>query len=361
MPPPTLQAIDRAFRDGVLELSAPPTRFYLNLTERCSLRCRHCITRAPELTASGAARDMSLEVVEALRPHLAHATYVGFPHAGEPLIAPALEPVLRALQEERARTGARPADTVVHLLTNGLALTEERFARLCGLGVCSWSVSMDGMSPQTNDRLRLGGHIERLLEQLQAITHLKRTSFPSVRLGVAWTVTRSNLHEVPQLLEWAAATGLDWVKLEEVFPLNPDAALEADLAPQRLLAALAEARAAAAALGVRLLEHVFETPVFKCRLGSDPEMARFSLLDDFANRMEINGCRLPYELVCIEPDGDLKPLSFHHPVGGNLLREGLSATWSSARFFEARAQMRAERPCGGGPATCSSDPGPDRW
>ena len=181
-----LARVDAAFRQGPLDAVAPPTRFYLNLTERCSLRCRHCITRAPELTASGQARDMTAEVVEALRPHLGHAAYVGFPHAGEPLLAPMLEPLLRALKAER---GDEP--TVVHLLTNGLALTEERFDRLCELGVRSWSISLDGMTAATNDTLRLGSRIDELLPRLSALCALKRARHSDARLGVAFTLTRS--------------------------------------------------------------------------------------------------------------------------------------------------------------------------
>jgi len=351
-----LARVDIAFREGALSNDAPPTRFYLNLTERCSLRCRHCLTLAPQKTASGEARDMSREVVEALRAHLAHAAYVGFPHAGEPLLSPALEPVLEALQEARA---GEP--TVVHLLSNGLALTEERFVRLASLGVNSWSVSVDGMSAATHDSLRLGSRIAELLPRLRSLSALRKDRFASARLGVAWTITRSNLSEIPQLVEYAAQAGLDWVKLEEMFPLNPDAQGEADIAPQTLRGALEAARRQAKSLDVRLLEHVFEVQVWRCRLEADATMARFSRLDDFANRMEINPCRLPFELVCVEPDGDLKPQSFHAPAAGNLLRDGLAACWTGPGFQSARAQVRATRLCGPGPTCCGADPGPEEW
>jgi MoaA/NifB/PqqE/SkfB family radical SAM enzyme len=351
-----LAQVDASLREGAPATLAPPTRFYLNLTERCPLRCRHCLTRAPQKTASGEARDMSMSVVDALRPHFAHAAYLGFPHAGEPLVSPALEPVLLALREARA---GEP--TAVHLLTNGLALTKERFLHLSGLGVNSWSISIDGMTAATHDALRVGSSIEQLLSRLRSLCLLREASHKDARVGVAWTITRANIGEIPQLLEFSAASGLDWVKLEEMFAHDETSHAEAQIAPEHLRLALEEARAQAKSLGVRLLEHVFETAVWKCRLDSDEPMARFSRLDDFANRMEINPCRLPYELVCVEPDGDLKPMSFHAPAAGNLLREGLPACWNAAPFAEARSQARARRLCGEGPATCGSDPGPERW
>jgi len=121
---------ENAFREGLVELTTPPTVFYLNLTERCQLACAHCITHAPQTTAEGRARSLEPQMLEALAPHLAHARYVGFTHSGEPLLSPALVPFLQTL---RAQRQAEP--TVVHVITNGMAVTERRFVELCELGI----------------------------------------------------------------------------------------------------------------------------------------------------------------------------------------------------------------------------------
>jgi len=352
-----LAAVDREFREGRLELSVPPPRLYLNLTERCSLGCRQCITGAPELTARGAARDMTPEVVAALRPHLAHVSYLGFPHAGEPLIAPMLEPVLEALREER-----RGAFTVVHLLTNGLALTERRFRELVRLGVNSISVSMDGMSARTHDALRVGSRIEQLKPRLEGLARLRSAEDLDVRLGIAWTVTRSNLDEVPLLLQWASETSIDWVKLEEVFPNNLVAHAEGALEPSRLGSEVQRALAEADRLGLRLLEHVFDKECWGCQPPPDPSTVRFSQLDSYANRMDILPCRLPWELACVEPDGALKPVSFDHPAAGSIVHEDLRRLWNFGPFLEARAASKSRRLCrASGNATCPPDPGPVAW
>ncbi|MHB8874445.1 MAG: radical SAM protein [Myxococcaceae bacterium] len=348
-----LVQIDRDFRAALPLAAAPPTRFYVNLSDRCQLRCRHCITRAPELTAAGQARDLGPEVVEALRPHLAHAAYLGFTHAGEPLIAKALVPLLTALGQARA---GRPM--VVHLLTNGMALSEARFAELVGLGVCSWSVSIDGMSPATHDALRAGSRIGELLPRVRRLSELRAAKWPTTRLGVAWTMTRSNLGEVDALVRWAAEARLDWVKLEELFPTN-DAAARELANPVELAAAAGRAARLAKGLGLALLDHTRELPGWKCL--DDPQAKELNRLDDFVNRMDINPCRLPYEVVCVEPNGEVKPLSFHHPPAGSLLEQGLLELWRSEPFVRAREAAAASRPCARGPATCPADPGPGHW
>jgi MoaA/NifB/PqqE/SkfB family radical SAM enzyme len=353
-----LAALDAEFRAGALALKSPPTRFYLNLTEVCQLRCVHCITRAPELTERGRARNMTEAVLDRLRPHLRHAAYVGFTHAGEPMIAPLFTPALEAVKEARAGLA-----TSIHLLSNGVALTPARFEELIALGVNSFSISIDGMSGAVNDVLRVGSRIELLLPRIEA---LSRARPPSVRIGIAWTVTGSNHREIPALIRFAKRVGLDWVKLEEMFPISIIARLEM-LSPPELARVATEACALAEEIGIPLLDHTVNRRVWKCRPegsegpGADPLAARFGALDDFVNRMEINSCRFPLEVVCIEPNGDVKPVSFLNPSAGNLLETDLLEIWNSPPFVAERARMMQNRLCGAGPVICPSDPGPERW
>ncbi len=350
-----LARVDRAFRRGALA-GARPTRWYLNLTERCNLRCAHCITCAPERTAARTARDMEPAVLERLLPHLEEALYVGLVHSGEPTLAPLLEPMLRGLREVR---GGRP--TVVHLLTNGMTLNEERFVRLAGLGVNSVSFSIDGASARTNDVLRVGSRFEHLAALLPALTRLRKAQRLDVRMGMAFTVTASNVGEVPAAVRFAAQAGLDWIKFEETYPLNAVSEREARIAPATLRRALAGARAAQKGKRLVLLEHLDPPRVWKCRLGRDAVARKFSQGDDYVNRMHINPCRLPFELACVEPDGDLKPLDFHRPAAGNLLRQDLWEIWEGVACHAAREASFGERRCPQGCATCAPDPGPKEW
>ncbi|MEW5848656.1 MAG: radical SAM protein [Myxococcota bacterium] len=352
---PLLRVVDEDFRRATVRVQARPTRFYLNLTETCQLRCSHCITRAPVMTEQGTARSMTSEVLEALRPHLRHATYVGFTHAGEPMLSPVFIPVLDLLRAER---NGQP--TVIHLLSNGQAMTETRFAEAVQRGVNSLSFSVDGMSARTHDLLRIGSHIERLLPRIAALAALRRREGWDVRMGIAWTISRDNITELPELIRFVAESGLDWVKLEEMYPINGCA--EGLLVDERVLAeAVANAEREAEARGVRLLDHTRDMQVWKCRLHDDERMARFSRMDDFVNRMEINSCRLPYELCCVEPDGMVKPMSFHHPPAGNVLQQDLMAIWNSPMFFMARQESVRARLCLMQGPTCSPDVGPTGW
>lgn len=347
--------LDRPFRRGELATVTPPSRFHINLSDRCPLGCRHCITRAPEATRSGRGQVMGPEIVRALGPHLRNATYVGFTHAGEPLASPQLRPFLRLLEHER-----RGQPTVVHLLTGGHGLSPERFLELCNLGVNSWSFSMDGMSEHTHDALRLGSNVQALRATIAQLTALREARQIDARLGIAWTVTRSNLHEIESLVRFAAGTDLDWLKLEELFPINPVAAAEAKIPGPELTQAMEQAAALAGSLGVPLLDHVHPLEARRCERDRDPKLRQIGELDNFVNRLEINSCRLPWELVCVEPDGRVRPVDFHHPVAGNLVEQDLTTLFNSEGFRMARWRALERRVCTDLPL-CPSDPGPASW
>lgn len=333
-----MSTADVAFREGQAELTAPPTVFYVNLTERCQLACAHCITRAPETTAAGRARALSPEVLRALTTHLAHARYVGFTHSGEPLLSPTLVPFLEALRAQR-----NGAPTIVHVITNGMALTERRFTELCALGLNSWSFSLDGVTAQTNDALRLGAKIDVLMPRLTALSRLRSKD---VRLGVSCTVTRSNLSELDAMVRFVKGAGLDWLKLEETFPLNERAMQEADIPRADLDAKVTAATRLADELKLIVVNHTRAHDVWKCVPAiMDAPSARFSAADDFANRLDINPCRSPWEVVCVEPDGDLKPQDFHQPAVGNLLQHDLISLWNAPGFVGRRRHALARRRC----------------
>lgn len=353
MSDPTLVALDREFRGNRVALRSPPTRFQLNLSELCNLCCAHCITFAPVHTGAGTARSMNQEVLDALLPHLRHATYVGLTHAGEPTIAPLFEPLLLGLQQVRAG-----AATQVHVVTNGQTLKPERFVAWSRMGVGSWSISLDGISARTHDNLRVGSKIDELWARLTALVAVRKAEQLPVRLSLAFTLTTENLEELPTLVEQAAALGVDALKVEELVPVNPRASQLATVEQHRQVEVVEAARQQAWRLGLPLLDHLRPLQAWKCRLEQDAEMAERSLLDDFVNGAELNPCRLPWELICVEPNGDVRPVDFHHPVAGNLLVQDLAELWNSAPFTFARSTKMKDRLCGPGPVTCASDPGP---
>lgn len=324
-----------------------PTRIDFAVTETCNLRCAHCITFAPDRTRSGTARTFSPWLLDRIRDDLGYATYFGFVHGGESLAAPIFFDVLDAI---RRAHGQRPY--VAHLLTNGLLLTRATTDRLIDAGVRSISVSLDGASAATNDAVRLGGRFDRVVEHVRAARQARDDRGADLRLGISSVLTNANLREAPRLVDLAADLGADWIKLEELVPVSAQArSLLYDGAAMR--AATEAARARAQERGIRFVDHTRERTIWRCRLGGDAE---FLEADEYANRSEIHPCRAPWEIACVEPNGDVRIVDFFGPVIGNISEAPLDEIWNAPEARAERARSQHARVCGlTGPVVCEPE------
>lgn len=318
-----------AYARGMNVCPTPPSKLYVTVTEACNLRCQHCITDAPELTRSGRARELRPWVVDRLREAFAAADYIAFSHGGESLVAPMFFDVLRAIR--RARAG-RPCD--VHLLTNGMLLDRATSQQLVELGVTSVMVSIDGATAATNDRIRAGAELDRVLRHVRELLALRA----DVRVGISTVVGASNADELAQLARMAVDLGVHWLKLEETYPATAFARRDL-LAPRerRMTAALAAVRAELAGSPVVLVDHV--APPGGCRCSGDPAVTAFRDADDFANRTAFHPCRAAWDQLCVDPDGTLHAVDYFTPALGNLADAPLMALWNGpvARNLRDRA------------------------
>jgi glycosidase/MoaA/NifB/PqqE/SkfB family radical SAM enzyme len=330
----------QAFRQGGTELLALPSSLYLTVTEVCNLRCAHCLTHAPALTREGRARQMRPWVLDALRQPLAAAEYVGFSHGGESLTSPFFFEVLAALREIR---GDRPGRTQVHLLTNGMLLDAEMARRLIDHGVTSLAFSLDGASAATNDAMRRGCRFETVLANLRETLALRERLSADLRIGISFVVGRWNVDELPALGALAADLGLDWVKVEEMFPATLQARHEliAHRAPE-LIEGVARLRQVLDEEEIVLVDHLDPPDGCWCAAALRPEVAVFRQADDFANRARFNPCRAAWEQLCVDPDGTLHLVDYDHPALGNLMEQSFLDLWNGpvARQIRAEALRR---------------------
>jgi glycosidase/MoaA/NifB/PqqE/SkfB family radical SAM enzyme len=340
--------LDAAFASRAVACCPPPTRIDLALTEACNLRCAHCITFAPQKTRAGRARTLAPWLLDRLRDGLSLARYVGFVHGGEPLVAPILWDALAALR--KARGGFA---TDVHLLTNGMLLDARTTARLADAGVTSIAISIDGATAATNDRVRVGGDLATVLRHARDAVAARRALGLDLRLGISSVIWRQSLGEIEAIVELAADLGVDWVKLEEIVPVNPFAAravvspLDAEVR-ERVARAIAIGRER----GVVVVDHTAPPAVWRCRLDVDPAARAFLAADEHANRSVIHPCRSPWERACVEPDGGVRVGDFYGPRVGTVAEAPLAALWNAPLAQRERARHEMLRPCGANRPTC---------
>ena len=350
-----------AFRHGQTQGLFLPSHLYVTVTERCNLRCLHCITDAPQRTQDGRARTVQPWLLDALAPAFSVAEYIAFVHGGESLMAPIFFDVLT--QIKRARAGRR---CDVHLLSNGMLLSQTMVDRLIDHGVNSLSISLDGGSAQTNDRLRVGADFDRILHNLRGLIELRSRRGADLRVGVSLVLTQDNQHELSALAERLADLGIDWLKLEEMFPTSLIAVEELLVPHGRRARAVVVAVRQALRGRVVLVDHLQDEARCPCALSEEHIAAStaacsteanhaqgrdhgcaacaFRAADDFANRAHFHPCRSDWEQACIDPDGTVHPGDYGQPAIGNVASEPLLALWQGPAMQRRRAEALAALP-----------------
>jgi len=320
-----------AFTEGHAVCPAYPSRLYVTVTDACNLRCAHCITDAPARTQSGRARALQPWLLDALDDAFAHADYVAFTHGGESLSAPIFPEVVRRVA---SRSHGRAK---MHLVTNGTLLDEERVRMLIDHGVTSIMISLDGATAATNDRIRVLGRFDRVVEHVARAIELREQLGADLRLGISTVVGATNVGELPALGRLCAALGVDWLKVEETYPATPFARHDL-LAPDApaIRAALSALRDVLAPTKITLVDHLAPPIGCACVEGGDARVSEFRRADDFANRATFRPCRAAWEQAAIDPDGTMHVVDYAGARLGNLLDAPFLTLWNAPAALDAR-------------------------
>ena len=198
---------ERHFRPGY---SAPPTNISVCLTLRCNLKCLMCSTRSgmetpehrpwyePRREAPLESWITLLDQVAAFRPWI----YIT---GGEPTLSGILPGFIQAARRRRL---------VVQLQTNGARLAEVADL-LVAEGVQAVTVSVDG-PPDLHDKIRgVKGTFARLARGIEALVEARqKRRRPNPVLSLNFTISKTNLESLPDMVERAAALGADVLQVQ---------------------------------------------------------------------------------------------------------------------------------------------------
>jgi len=178
------------FERNIPRFARGPVDVTWEVTNRCNLRCRQCFL--PD-AGSASPDELTTEESRAMLDNLAEAGVKSLLFSGgEPLVRPDLE--------EMARCASRLF--AIWLQTNGWLL-EEKAAMVKDLGFQQVQVSLDGASAEAHDFFRGRGSFDRAVAGIKECVRLK---IPSV--GIAATICRHNLDQVPMLIDLALELGV---------------------------------------------------------------------------------------------------------------------------------------------------------
>ena len=163
-----------------------------NLIRRCNLACKHCYSISADTDFPG---ELGTDQVFAVMNDLkAFGVPVLILSGGEPLLRPDIYDIA-------AR--AKNMGFYVGLSTNGTLIDASNTRRIESLGLNYVGISLDGIK-ETHDRFRrMAGAYDRSL----AAIRLCRDA--GIKVGVRFTVTQDNQHDLPALLELAERERID--------------------------------------------------------------------------------------------------------------------------------------------------------
>jgi len=204
------------------EIAAPPladglgrrvTYLRVSVTDRCDLRCVYCM--AEQMRFLPKAEVLTLEELQRIAE-----VFIGLGvrklrlTGGEPLVRRGLMGLIERLS---AHLWSGRLDEIA-LTTNGTRLAALAPA-LARAGVRRVNVSMDTLDPDRFARITRGGD----LAQVQAGMAAAQAEGMAVKVNVV-ALADDNAREIPQLIQWAHARGID-ITLIEAMPMGD---IEAD-------------------------------------------------------------------------------------------------------------------------------------
>ncbi|MEO5337466.1 MAG: heme d1 biosynthesis radical SAM protein NirJ [Magnetospirillum sp. WYHS-4] len=154
-----------------------------NLLRRCNLGCKHCYAAASDKDFKG---ELTTPEIHAAMDDLrAFRVPVLILSGGEPLLHPDIFPISRR---------AREMGFYVALSSNGTLIDEGNIGDIAAIGYDYVGISLDGIGA-TNDRFRvLDGAYDAALKGIR----LCRKA--GIKVGLRFTMTMDNAHELPAIL-----------------------------------------------------------------------------------------------------------------------------------------------------------------
>lgn len=163
-----------------------------NLIRRCNLTCKHCYSISADKDFAG---ELSTAEVEGVMDDLRR---FGVPvlilSGGEPLLRDDIYTVARSAKEKGFYVG---------LSSNGTLIDESNIRQIADIGFDYVGISLDGMQATHDTFRRKQGAFEASLRGVRLCREA------GIKIGVRFTLTQDNAHDLPALLQLVDAEGID--------------------------------------------------------------------------------------------------------------------------------------------------------
>jgi MoaA/NifB/PqqE/SkfB family radical SAM enzyme len=274
----------------------------VDISPVCNLRCTYCVHARADDFDDEALREQSFSSSQRMSTHqlqqivdevAGRTMAVALYYVGDPLVHPELDELCSIV----SRAGMRS-----HVSTNfSFVLSDSRLNSLVRSGLSHLTVSVESFDQENYSRTRVGGRVDRVLDNLERVLRLRAAAERSLpKVEVQFVRYQHNQQEVDEVARWCEARGVDqlteyWGNLHNYV----------DLAPERVR------------------------------------------VDAARSARAVPRCAWPWFAMQILWDGSVIPCCFHRVseqyrqggdarVVGNVLTDGVMATWRSMKYQDLR-------------------------
>ena len=174
-------------------LRAPPGPVVIwNLVRRCNLNCKHCYSISADVDFPG--ELSTAEIYKVMDDLKSFGVLVLILSGGEPLLRPDIFDISRRAKEMGFYVG---------LSSNGTLITERNIARIADAGYDYVGISLDGIGATHDAFRRHDGAFDA------SLAGVRLCQASGIKVGVRFTMTRDNAHELPLLLDLVDDEGIE--------------------------------------------------------------------------------------------------------------------------------------------------------
>jgi MoaA/NifB/PqqE/SkfB family radical SAM enzyme len=169
-----------------------PSQVIIDVSEICNLACIHCphpeFKKSEHYNARSLEIDLNKKLVDEVREHGATSTqYIRYTSNGEPLTHPK---IFEMLSYAKNNSG-----TMVTVTTNGKLLRPKTIEKLLATKVDLIDISIDAYTPETYRKIRVGGDLPTLIENLRLLIKMKNELSPTTKIVTSYVEQPSNKEE----------------------------------------------------------------------------------------------------------------------------------------------------------------------
>ena len=293
----------------------------IEVTNRCNLQCIMC----RQETWKQSIKDLDFNLfkeLEVIFPTLLSAYLYGI---GEVLTYPYTMEMFDYLLSFEINVG---------ILTNGILINNEMGEEWVEKGLYKLSISIDGATRYTYEKIRRGASYDRLFANISMINQLKRkynVQRPIITFN--FVVMRDNIQELPDVVDMASLYGVEEVIVSDLIVFF-DTMREQSVSYDDVLCkeSFYEAEIRAKRNNLKLFLPVPYRFQKNLKIKSD----------DKVNPTVINSCTEPWSSFWLTSGGIVTPCCYWMKPMGDLKRNDFLTIWNNSHYQHLRKKVNTE-------------------